>query len=153
MSGGYEPRWDRVYGPDWHRDRDYGEAGEAVVDKTIAALREGRVAVEVKRKRRQDNRFYVELGQAPGRRGEYKPSGALTSQADFWAFITAGTGVVLFTPAWRLRAAILGADLGWPAEESDGDNPTRGRLLTFNQIIAAELDEPELAWFRRPAAR
>ncbi len=127
-----EPRWDITL--------PYGIRGEEIASGTIRALRDGGVRIEVKRKRRPDNRFYVELEHDPGRTGRYRPSGLSVSESELWAFVIADTDVVVFVPAVRLRAAIF--ELGWGSavEETDGDCPTRGRLLSFGQLIATALD-------------
>lgn len=127
-----EPRFDI--------DCPFGQAGEDEVRDVIGRLRHGRY-IEVKRKRRQDNRFYVELEHDPGRYGVYRRSGlSLPDGAGLWAFVVAETEVVVFVPARRLRAA-MEHGLGREAAETDGSCPTRGRLLTFGEFIAAELDE------------
>lgn len=130
----------------WDHDLPYGEDAQEYVERVVwSTLTAGRVRIEDKRKRRMDNKFYVELQQDPGRMGRYVPSGLSTSEADLWAFVIADTGVVVWVPAVRLRAAVF--ELGWGArrdgsdyEETDGECPTRGRLLDFNQIIAVVLN-------------
>lgn len=122
-----EPRFDHDY--------RYGRQGEFLVSGTIAALRDGQVQIEDKRKRRSDNQFYIELEHDPGRTGIYRPSGLSVSEAEMWAFVVSDTGCVVFVPTTRLKEAI---QRGWgkDVEETDGSCPTRGRLLSFNQLIA-----------------
>lgn len=126
----YEPRFDRDY--------PYGRQGELLVDGTIAALRSGQVRVEDKRKRRPDNMFYVEFEHDPGRTGTYRPSGISTTEAELYAFVIENTGVVVFVPTVRLRAA-FDRGCGKSAKENDGSCPTHGRLLSFNELIATGL--------------
>lgn len=122
MTTGYRPQFDI--------DRPYGEAGE---DTARHILGLSRARIEVKRKRRYDSRFYVEVAQDPGRRGQYKPSGVNTSTAEYWAFVIAGTGIVVFLPrAHLLEHAIR---IGYPAAERDGNNPTRGFTFDFERLL------------------
>jgi len=60
------------------------------------------------------------------------------TEAELYAFPIGDTGVVLFIPTIRLRAA-LSSGLGKQAAETDGSCPTHGRLLSFDQLIATAL--------------
>ena len=117
-------------GPDWDIDRGWGEEGQDVV-KALS-----RYNIEVKRKRRLDDKIYVELEQDPGATGtRWKPSGLRTTQAEYWAFVVGETGVVMFFPAGLLRWAIYERQGGVDIAEIDGDNPTRGRLLRVPWLV------------------
>ena len=78
MTEGYEPRWDI--------DLEYGAEGEVLVRNLLGF---SDVEVEVKRKRYADDLFYVETHYDPGGRGNYKPSGINTTQAEYWAYVIA----------------------------------------------------------------
>jgi hypothetical protein len=123
------------YQPAFDIDRAYGEAGEGTLREILKLSGGGHF--EVKRKRRHDDMFYVELEQSPGATGTYKPSGLNLTEAIFWAYVIGSTGVVVLIPTARLAAACR--TIGHRAEETDGDNPTRGRLLSFVDILAADI--------------
>lgn len=148
MSHEY-PRWNRQTGFDAHRDVEYngdkrfditwkyGEKAEKLVGQIcdLASLA-GEARIEVKRKSREDGKFYVELESDPGRRGTYTPSGLSTTEADIWAFVVGGTGVMLMVRPDYLREAIK-RNYGFPAKETRGSCPTKGRLLDFFDILCA----------------
>jgi hypothetical protein len=92
----YEPRWDFTVG--------YGEDGE----KTVAELLHipDGSHIEVKRKSYVDDKFYVELEQSPHATGDFKPSGLRTTEADYWAFLIADTGVVVLVPTTLLQKTL-----------------------------------------------
>lgn len=127
MTAGYEPRFDHDY--------PYGRQGEFLVDDVMAWLAAGQAQIETKRKRRVDLRLYVECYQNPRRCGTWKPSGINVSTAEYWAYVVADTGCVLFIPRHLLLDAI-DHQLGREAQETDGDNPTAGRLIHLGQILA-----------------
>jgi hypothetical protein len=117
-----------VSGPDWDIDRGWGEDGEEIVRGL------SRYTVEVKRKRRPDELLYIELQQDPGRRGEYRPSGFAVTKADYAAFVVGDTGCVIFLPASLIGWA-LARDIGIDASETDGGNPTTGRLMRLGTLL------------------
>lgn len=121
-----EPRWDLDYA--------YGRQGEPIFDGFLRAMADGQLAVEVKRRRRLDPKLYVELEHDPGRRGRFVPSGLSTTQADYWVFVARDTGVHLCIPVGLLRRSV-DVRLGRTAAETDGDNPTRGRLITLTSLL------------------
>lgn len=123
----YQPEYDVVM-PDFGRDLVYGEAAEEVVEYLSQAR------VEVKRKRRIDPLFYVETHQAP-RGGEVKPSGINVTRADYFAYVLGDTGVIVFMPTSLLKAACRD---GNRKQESDGNNPTWGRLIGFGDLDSAK---------------
>src|SRR5262245_49315002 len=116
--------------PDWDLDREYGEEGEQTL-RGILRLANDRV--EVKRKRRVDDGFYVETEQRPSGAITYKPSGIATTQAEYFAYVIADTGIVVLVPTPVLKAACVQGSF---AEEKDGDNPTRGWLVRFGQLLS-----------------
>lgn len=118
------------------------EGGEALVRQICGEIDAGKVHIEVKRKRRIDGKFYVELEHDPGRRGRYIPSGLSVTEADFWAFAVADAGLVLMIRTTLLRVA-LERNYGLPAHETDGTCPTRGRLLDMWDLLNAS--KPGLA--------
>lgn len=120
MTDGYEPRFDL--------DQEYGEQGEDLV----ALVRSLFGRIETKRKRYGDFRFYVEIAQRPKDSLEYKGSGINTSEADYWAYVIADTGVIVMVPREVLKAAAARAP---DAEERDGDNPTKGRLVSVEHLF------------------
>ena len=92
---GNEPRFDL--------DRDYGEDGEDTV-RRVLGLSGSRI--EVKRKRREDDQFFLELRHAPGRRGDWQASGLNVTAAEYWAFLVGDTGVIVLAPTALLRLLV-----------------------------------------------
>jgi hypothetical protein len=124
---GYEPRFDHDYA--------YGQQGEFLIGDAIKSLGDGQGRVEVKRKRRLDDMIYVELMQDPGGAGtRWKPSGLNVTDAEWWAFAVGDTRMILFIPTDLLRWAVS-TDAGRPCAETDGDNPTEGRLFRVSWLI------------------
>lgn len=126
------------WNPHWDLDVPYGEDGERVANEVIGWLFESDPRVEVKRKRRLDDWIYVELAQDPGGTGtRWRESGLNVTKADLWAFIIADTGIVLFFPTDLLRWAVRRTDAGKSCAETDGNNPTEGRLFRISWLIQA----------------
>lgn len=134
MTAGYNPHFDL--------DRAYGEAAEGSLRDTLHLLGD---RFEVKRKRRIDDKFYVEVQQSPGGNGAYKPSGINITRATYWAYEVGETGLFVLVGTDLLRLATRRSSVR--AEERDGDNPTRGRLVSFGDFLAAadDLGSPALA--------
>ena len=122
-----------TYNPDWDIDLAFGEEGEQLV-RTILGL--AAEQLEVKRKRCIDTKFYVEVAHSPGATGNYKPSGINTTRATYWAYVVGDTGIVFIVPTGLLKDAARGA---LRVEEYDGDNPTKGRLVSVDEIFAEYL--------------
>ncbi len=119
----------RGYQPDWDGDRLWGEEGEQYIRDLIDR------PWEAKRKSYIDSSFYVELEQDPGATGQHwKPSGLVTTKAENMFFVVAETGIIVIFPTVLLRAAIS-RNLGKNAAETDGDCPTRGKLLDLDQVL------------------
>lgn len=135
MTTRYQPGFDIE--PDFNGDRAYGEAAEETVRELLDM---SAAAIEVKRKRRADWAFYVETAQSPLGTDDYKKSGINTTQAEYWAYAIAETGIVVFIPIDRLRRAARDSR---EVEESDGDNPTKGRLVDKSTLFRSD-DEPEI---------
>lgn len=115
--------------PEWDLDRAYGEEGEDTVRRILELAA---AQIEIKRKRRCDDIFYVETHQSPYATGTYRPSGANTTTAEYWAYLIANSGIVVLLPTQLLKTAALA---GEKTQERDGDNPTRGRLVSFTTIL------------------
>lgn len=148
------PRWTRENGFDvpprdasYNGDKRfditfrYGEKAEKFIGSILELVNSGDITIEVKRKSREDGKFYVELEADPGRRGHFEPSGLATTEADLWAFVVGGTGVAVWARPQQLMTAIE-RKYGFPAEEKQGTCPTRGRLLDFFDILAAVHEQP-----------
>lgn len=114
----------------------YGQQGEALVRHICGEINTGRVRIEVKRKRRDDGKFYVEMAHDPGRTGHYLPSGLSVTEAEFWWFAVADTGLGLTVGTALLKTAIE-RNYGLPAHERDGTCPTKGRLLDVWDLLIA----------------
>lgn len=122
----WEPRFDIDY--------EYGRQAELAVLGLFEGLKKGDLRAEVKRKRRPDSKFYVELEHDPGDKGVYVPSALSLTEAEVWVYTIADTDVHVLFPTNRLRTAIQ-LDLGHPAEQPWGSCPTRGRLVSFLDIL------------------
>ena len=123
---GFEPRFDVDY--------EYGHQGELFVTDIISALKNNRV--EVKRKRYEDDQFYVEYQCL--KRGNWEKSGIATTEAELWAFVIADTGVAVVVTTSRLRDAaafVFKHMKGNRREERDGSHPTRGVLVPFVMLV------------------
>lgn len=120
-------------GPDFDFDLVYGEAGERYAREVLGWVLAENARVEIKRKRRLDDWLYVELRQNAHRSG-WKDSGLNVTTAQFWGFVVGETGVILYFPTDLLRRAVARGE-GRDAEETDGDNPTQGRLLRASRLI------------------
>ena len=126
----------------WNPDFDfcvtYGESGEKLCAELVG-LPDG-AGVEVKRKSRRDAGFYVESHQWPHGRGypdpaKAKPSGINTTKAHYWAYVIADTGIVVLIPT---RLLIEAARDSREADTAFSDNPTHGRLVSFQHLLTKE---------------
>ena len=88
----------------------------------------------MKRKRFIDDKLYVETHQDKRRRGLYEPSGINVTTARLWVFLIDDTGIHIAVPTDVLREAVLDASCVDVAE-SDGGNPTRGKLLDLHVLL------------------
>ena len=119
----------------WDITAPFGFEGEAVVADLLALPANGR-EVEVKHKSFADSLFYVEI-ECRYRSG-WGPSGISTTEARYWAFLVADTGVAVLIPTTRIEAAVQLAKarrLALRPGAPDGDHPTRGYLVPFQFFV------------------
>jgi hypothetical protein len=118
-----------------------GEAAERYVSTILGWLVDGdhHLRIEVKAKRYVDDWFYVEMEHRPPGARAFRPSGISVTEAHLWAVAIPSAGAVLIFPTTLVRRA-LAAGLGRPVEESDGDCPTRGRLLRVALLLKLAAD-------------
>ena len=128
-SKGYEPRFDI--------NVMEGDEGEQIV-ADILGLASDRI--EVKRKSYLDAQFYVEYEHDPGRSDRYVPSGIQTTTASYWAFVINDTGVTVLIPTRRLRRCFE-LVMGRYKAETHGSCPTRGRLISINDILKVDIHD------------
>lgn len=128
------------YQPDFDIDREFGNVAEETVRDL---LRMNGDRLEVKHKRYEDWAFYVETAQSPQATGKYKASGINVTDAEYWAYEINGTGIVVFIPTALLKDA---ANRAPQKEETDGDNPTKGRLVRSEHLFPPENPGPEVPW-------
>jgi len=121
-----EPDFDGVNLP-------YGRDGEDYV-QSVARLMvmPAEKGCEVKHKTYVDGSFYIETEQCV--HGVWKPGGINATRAPLYGFVIANTGITIQFPSEVIREAIRRC-LGRYVEETDGDNPTRGRLIDFQSLI------------------
>ena len=112
----------------------YGKDGEAYARHVGEALAAGEQRAEVKRKSRKDLGFYIETEQNARNRGQWKQGGINATPAEFYAYVIADTGILVVLPTTTVRRAVE-SGLGRPAQEADGDNPTRGRLIHLQALL------------------
>lgn len=113
---------------DFEADLSYGELGEELA----RSIFDGTMRVEVKRKRKKDNLFYLEMEQKP-RGKDWKPSGLATTEADYFAFVVGNTEVLHFFPTFKLRALVQSGKCK-PVATFDSANPTKGYLVSLEQV-------------------
>jgi hypothetical protein len=124
-------RWDLTY-------RE-GAQGELFVADLMERLSSGFHSHEVKRKAIADSLLFIEYEHNPGL-GRYVPSGLATTEADYWWFVYANTGMAVVVPTERLRRAVS-RRLGVVRDGGiHGGNPTRGRLIYVDTIASAAAD-------------
>lgn len=134
MTTGYEPRWDR--------DFIFGQQGELLVGSVLDQVAAGQVRVETKRSRFPDMKLFVECQQNAHNRGEWKNSGILVTDSEYWAFVKPG-GVIVLVPVAALKDevqrvhSLTGTYVGGGHY---GDNPTRGILINLNHLVARGVD-------------
>jgi hypothetical protein len=128
-----DKRWDITW--------KYGHAGEEIVAALCDLTDDGEVHIEVKRKSRNDWKFYIELEHDPGRSRRYKPSGLSVTEAPIYAVAIGAAGIVVYIRTEFLKEAIR-RNYGQPAAEHHGSCPTRGRLLDFFDILNASMPGP-----------
>lgn len=123
---GYEPRFDLDY--------EYGHQGELFITNVVDALKNNRI--EVKRKRYEDDSFYVEYQCL--KRGKWEPSGIQTTECELWAYVIGDTSVAVIVGTDRLREAARYVWKWMPGsrkEEKDGSHPTKGVLVPFVMLV------------------
>jgi hypothetical protein len=132
LSNGRQPAFDHDYA--------YGRQGELLVAGLMDGIRAGSARVETKHKSIPDPLLYVETFHDPDRTGTYIPSGLSVSTADYWAFVIAETGIVVWVPTARLRRAV---ELRYGKPKHAGQNgscPTRGWLVNLAAVMSARCD-------------
>jgi hypothetical protein len=129
LSDGRQPGFDHDY--------QFGAQGQLLIDGLMEGIRNGSVRVETKRKSIPDLLLFVETSHDPGRTGTYIPSGLSVSTADYWAFVIAATGMVVWIPSARLRRAV---ELKYGTYKDAGQNgscPTRGWVIHLAAVMSA----------------
>lgn len=132
MSDQAEPRWDIDYAA--------GRQAEMWVSDLRSALEQG--TVEVKRDRRWIDTGNIYVEYKCKRRGEYRDSGIATTEADLWLFvlIEGVFAIVISTESLKALAREVGRDPRRLKEETDGSHPTKGVIISLQQMICAIRD-------------
>ena len=117
---------------DFTIDVEHGETAERAAARILNVE-----SVEVKAKRYDDSTYYVEYHQNPRNVGEWFPSGISTTEATHWVFIYCENEVALTVTVDVLKEAGRAAYADpTTRREIGGDNPTRGILVSLDQILA-----------------
>ena len=120
--------------PNWDIDLAFGEEGEARV-ASILGLDGSRVEVKTDRLYTQTHRVFVEVAQMPQGHDQWKNSGLMTTQADYWVF---NVGALVIIPTDVLRGCVARRmDEGEQPQAGGtaGDNPTLGYCLPLQWVI------------------
>lgn len=131
LADGYEPRFDI--------DAAVGHQGELFTQNIAAGLADGSVEVKTDERAVATGNVYVEY--ACYRRGEWRPSGVQTTQAEFWAFVVGGRVLVSAPVADIRRAAQIAFKTGRKRECKRGSNPTRGVVIPLTVLVQWCADE------------
>jgi hypothetical protein len=121
-----EPRFDR--------DLTYGKQGELLIGTFLEWIANGNGRVEVKRKRYLDLDFYIETHCDKGKTGEYTLSGISVTTAEMWAFVIGESGISVMVPTVELRLMLEDPSTR-DRSESDGNCPTRGKLVNLGALL------------------
>jgi hypothetical protein len=131
---GYEPRWDI--------DLAYGTEAETEFRRILTGN------VEVKHKRRRDEKFYIETRQNPFRSG-WRPSGITVTQSNWYAFAPDTLDIFYVVSTARLCRGIV-AQQCERREARRGECPTMGWLFSFRDLMSQALDTPPVQpWERK----
>lgn len=119
--------------PDFDIDFRYGHEGERWTEGFIEQLQRG--TIEVKRKSRIDDQFYVEYECF--RQDRWQPSGIQTTKAEFWVFLIHDSGMAFVVETRLLRGAFerLRYQQHRHKSELDGSHPTHGLLIEFGAFL------------------
>lgn len=121
---GYEPRFD------FQTDLAYGQEGEANAKSLF-----GGGAVEVKSDRYRNGKMVVETHQKPVGYNDWKKSGINITEAEWWVYRLAPDSFIVVSVE-RLKRYLRAnqPDLDKRVFAEGGDNPTRGFLLTPDEV-------------------
>jgi hypothetical protein len=133
----------RVRQPNWDIDRKAGADAELWAKNFIRQLYEGSVEVKAPKPflRYWRDGFYIEYLCLRG--GTWEPSGLATTKADthLLTFGSLPGGLVIDT-SWLKRAARLALKRKRHKECNRGSHPTKGVLVTFDEILETRPGEP-----------
>lgn len=136
---GYEPRFDF--------DLRRGKVGEKYVSRILNAIQKGTVEVKTDYGSNRTGNLYVEFEQK-SKKGEWKPSGIATSEAEFWVFPFKEGAVVVRTshlkelcrkvlkesPTIERDGQIFPAAVGHRGG-NDASNASRGVKLPVQRLV------------------
>jgi hypothetical protein len=117
--------------PSWDLDYEVGRQGELFVVRIADAVRDGRHEVKTDERAIETQRVYLECQCLY--RGEWKPSGIATTEADVWWHVIGEC--VIAAPTYRVREI---ARRYWRTHRKDmnrGSHPTRGVVLPIALFI------------------
>lgn len=126
---GYEPRWDL--------DAEIGRQGAFWVADVAEALKRGSVEVKTDEIAHRTGNVYVEFECL--RRGQYRPSGIATTEAELWVFVLHryALALVVATDFLRPVAREVWRD-GHVRECTRGSHPTRGVVVPISRLVGAQ---------------
>lgn len=122
--------------------RLYGEQGELWVVDLLDHLRTHSPLIEVKRKSRHDDEFFIEFEKLSY--GKWVPSGIAVTEASVWFYVIDDLSIAAVFPTDQLRLAIKEAEqtpYRQPLTSNSATQRTKGWVLSMRQIISAKKQE------------
>ena len=145
MSG-YFPKYD-IPAPDFLKDLQFGQDGEAIIAKFIDDIASG--AIEVKTDRYRNGKMVIETEQWPGRRRDsdgneiWTLSGINVTTAKWWVYQYHFDGAFVVVATDRIKRYLRkrSSTITKTVFAASSDNPAKGFLLSPAQVSELMLSE------------
>lgn len=145
MSG-YFPKYD-IPAPNFLKDLEFGQAGEALIAKFIDDIASG--DIEVKTDRYRNGKMVIETEQWPGRRRDsdgneiWTLSGINVTTAKWWVYQYHFDGAFVVVATDRIKRYLRkrSSTITKTVFAAGSDNPTKGFLLSPAQVSELMLSE------------
>lgn len=112
---------------DW--DFQDGFVGEQLVFDLLTGGR--RVEVKTDRKWIETGNVYIETSCWSNKTNAFEPSGLITTEADYWAFVLEGLVLMVHTVDLRMAAVTFGK----PVSCNIDPNPSKGFLIQIPHLL------------------